>query len=81
MTKTVQIRDIDEQVYAALKRRAAYLDMSVPEFVRREIARIASRPTPEEWLDRVSQRSSSGTMADVVALLDEHRGPWPDANS
>jgi len=80
MGKTVQIRDIDDDVYAALARRAAESGVSVPELLRREAARLAARPTIEEWLSRTRRRPSEITSADIVAALDEVRGPWPDAD-
>jgi plasmid stability protein len=79
MPKTVQIRDLDDEVYAALARRAAEAGVSVPELLRAEAARLAARPTVEEWLKRTRRRSSSVDRAEIVAALDEMRGPWPDA--
>ena len=79
MTKTVQIRDIDEDVYAALRRRGAEAGLTVPELLRREATRLASRPTVEEWLERTRRRRSSITPAEVTDAFDELRGPWPDA--
>ena len=38
MPKTVQIRDIDDDVYAALVRRAAESGVTVPDLLRREAA-------------------------------------------
>ena len=52
MPKTIQIRDVDDEVYAALARRAAEAGMTVPDLLRREAARLASRPTVSEWLAR-----------------------------
>lgn len=77
MPKTVQIRDLDDDVYDALRRHAADAGMSVPEFLRREATRIAARMTAREWLERAEGRRSGATAADVVAALDEMRGPWP----
>lgn len=79
MPKTVQIRDIDDDVYAALARRAVEVGMSVPDLLRREAARLAARPTVEEWLARTRRRPSDITAADVADALDDLRGPWPDA--
>ena len=81
MPKTVQIRDLDDDVYAALARRAAEAGVSVPELLRSEAARLAARPTMEEWLSRTRRRSSPVSRAEVLAALDERRGPWPDAGS
>jgi len=79
MAKTIQIRDLDDDVYAALVQRAAESGVTVPELLRREAARLAARPTVEEWLARTRRRPSAVTSADVLAVLDEQRGSWPDA--
>jgi hypothetical protein len=79
MPKTVQIRDLDDDVYAGLARRAAEAGVSVPELLRVEAARLAARPTVEEWLNRTRRRSSPVDRAEILAALDEQRGAWPDA--
>jgi hypothetical protein len=78
MPKTVQIRDIDDEVYAALARRAAEAGVTVPDLLRREAARLASRPSLTEWLERTRRRPSSIDRRDVIDALDEIRGDWPD---
>ena len=80
MPKTVQIRDIDDEVYARLARRAADAGLSVPDLLRREAARIAARPSVEEWLARTRRRPSGIDRGDVLAAIEELRGPWPDAD-
>jgi hypothetical protein len=80
MPKTIQIRDVDDDLYHALARRAAEAEMSVPEFIRREMARLAARPTMEDWLERTRRRSSDVTRAEVRQLFEELRGPWPNAD-
>lgn len=79
MPKTVQIRDIEDEVYAALVRRAGEEGITVPELLRREAARLAARPSVAEWLARASRRPSTVSTAEVLATLDEWRGEWPDA--
>lgn len=79
MPKTIQIRDIDDQVYAALVRRAGEAGITVPELLRREAHRLAARPSVEEWLARTRRRPSPITTAEVAEALDELRGSWPDA--
>jgi plasmid stability protein len=80
MPKTIQIRDVDDDVYQALSVRAAEAGITVPELLRTEAARLASRPTMSDWLERTGRRSGSEiTRAEVIAGLDEHRGRWPDA--
>jgi plasmid stability protein len=78
MPKTVQIRDLDDDVYAALARRAAEAGISVPEVLRLVATRIAARPTVDEWLARTRRRSSSLGRLEVISALDEQRGSWPD---
>jgi plasmid stability protein len=81
MPKTIQIRDVDDGIYAALRRQAAFVGMSVPEYLHREVCRLAARPSPEEWLARVGTRIRSGiTTEEVIADLDVMRGPWPGAD-
>jgi len=77
--KTVQIRDLDDDVYAGLVRRAAEAGVSVPELLRAEATRLAARPTMKEWLARTRRRSSDLSRAEILEALDEIRGPWPDA--
>jgi len=79
MSKTVQIRDIDDEVYASLKRHAGEAGVSVPEFLRREVVRVAARPTVGEWLARTRRRTSDISSLEVLEALDEQRGSWPDA--
>ncbi|MBU3749784.1 MAG: antitoxin [Mycobacterium sp.] len=79
MPKTVQIRDLDDSVYAALVRRAAEEGITVPELLRREAARLAARPSVATWLARTGRRPSTVSTAEVLATLDEWRGDWPDA--
>lgn len=81
MPKTVQIRDLDDEVYAGLVRRAAESGVSVPELLRVEAARLAARPSVQEWLSRTHRRTSPLGRAEVLAALDEQRGSWPDAGS
>ena len=82
MPKTVQIRNLDDDVYAALVRRAAETGISVPELLRIEATRLASQPSMEAWLKHVRsvpRRTIPTTSADIIATLDEWRGPWPNA--
>ncbi len=79
MSKTVQIRDLDEEVYQALAGRAAEAGLTVPELLRREATRLAARPTVAEWLERTRRRPSGITRDKILTAVDDLRGPWPDA--
>jgi hypothetical protein len=74
----VQIRDIDDDVYEALRRRAAEVGLSVPEYLRREAERLASRLTIAEWLERTGRGAARPGSPDVLGALDELRGSWPE---
>ena len=80
MPRTIQIRDLDDEVYLSLSRRAAEQGVTVPDLLRREATRLASRPTMAEWLGRTRRRASGIGRAEVLAALDETRGAWPDAD-
>jgi len=78
--KRIQVRDLDDDGYRALARRAAEAGVSVPELLRSEAERLASRPTVQEWLERTRRRPSDLTRAEVLDAFDEVRGDWPDAD-
>lgn len=55
MSKMIQVRDVPDRVHRTLKSRAAREGMSLSDFLKRELARAAERPTMVEWLDRARQ--------------------------
>jgi plasmid stability protein len=73
MSKTIQIRDIDDEVYAGLRRRAAEEGVSVPELLRAEATRLAARPSIASWLASTRRRSSAVGATAVLQALDELR--------
>jgi plasmid stability protein len=73
MPKTIQIRDVDDDVYAGLRRRAAEEGVSVPELLRAEASRLAARPSIATWLASTRRRSSALGASDVIDALDELR--------
>jgi hypothetical protein len=73
MPKTIQIRDVDDEVYAGLRRRAAEEGVSVPELLRAEAARLAATPSIATWLRSTRTRTSSVSAGTVVEALDEIR--------
>lgn len=57
MGKLVQVRDVPEAVHRTLKARAAQSGISLSDYLRGELALIASRPTPEEVRQRLRERT------------------------
>jgi plasmid stability protein len=56
MAKTIQVRDVPDDVHQRLTNRAAEERRSLSELVRAEIVEIARRPTMAEMLDRLASR-------------------------
>ena len=76
MSKTIQVRDVPESVHGALKSRAAREGMSLSDFIKRELERVAERPTMREWLERTQQAKpipAKRTAAQVIRELRDQR--------
>jgi len=56
VAKTIQVRDVPDDVHQRLTVRAAEERRSLSELVRAEIVEIARRPTMAEMLDRLASR-------------------------
>ncbi len=56
MGRTIQVRDVPDDVHQRLTVRAAEERRSLSELVRAEIVEIARRPTMAEMLDRLVSR-------------------------
>lgn len=72
----IQVRDVPESVHGTLKSRAAREGMSLSNFIKRELERVAERPTMQEWLERARQAKpipSRRTAAQVIRKLRDQR--------
>ncbi len=58
MTVQITIRGVPEEVRDELAMRAALQRQSMQEFLRRELERIASRPSVGTWLQDVRKRKA-----------------------
>jgi antitoxin FitA len=54
----VLVRDIPDDVHAALQRRAERRGQSLQQYLAAELKRLAERPSMDEVLDRVEKRRS-----------------------
>jgi plasmid stability protein len=52
----VLIRDLPDEVHAALQRRAERRGQSLQQYLAAELTRLAQRPALDELLDRVDRR-------------------------
>lgn len=75
MTKTIQVRDVPDDVHRRLTIRAAEERRSLSELVRAEIVEIAGRPTVTEMLDRLAGRRVTKMPESAAdALAGEQHG-------
>jgi plasmid stability protein len=51
------VRDVPDDVHAALQRRAERRGQSLQQFLSGELRRLAERPSVDEVLDRIERRS------------------------
>lgn len=56
MGKLIQVRDVRDEVHRTLKARAARDGVSLSEYLRTELERVAGSPTPDELLQRLQSR-------------------------
>lgn len=72
----VLVRDIPDEVHAALQRRAEQRGQSLQQYLAGELARLAERPSVDELFARVSRRRGGkvGLTQAVRDLADERAG-------
>jgi plasmid stability protein len=76
MSKMIQVRDVPDSVHGTLKSRAGREGMSLSDFIKRELERVAERPTMQEWLERTQQAKpipSRHTTVEVIRKLRDER--------
>lgn len=73
MSKMIQIRDVPEQVHGTLKARAAREGMSLSDFIKRELERMAERPSMQEWLERTLQAKPIPAKRSAAQVIRELR--------
>jgi hypothetical protein len=70
----VLVRDIPEDVHAALQRRAERRGQSLQQYLAGELRRLAGRPSLEEVLDRIDRRHGGRVgLAQAAEDLAEDR--------
>jgi plasmid stability protein len=69
----IQVRDVPEQVHSTLKARSAREGMSLSDFIKRELERLAERPTMREWLERTQQARAIPTKRSPARIVRELR--------
>jgi antitoxin FitA len=76
MGTLVQIRDVPDEVHRTLKARAAREGVSLSEYLRAELERVAQSPTPDELLARLQSRRpvrTTETSADALRRVRDEQ--------
>jgi plasmid stability protein len=66
---TIQVREVPEDLYEVLRRRARRAGQSLQAYMRDQVVALAERPTKQE------------TVEEIEALLDRISGGGPPAAS
>jgi plasmid stability protein len=69
MGTLIQVRDVPDEVHRTLKARAAREGVSLSEYLRTELQRVAESPTPEELLARLRSRKPVRTTESSASAL------------
>lgn len=71
--KAIQIRDVPDDVHAAVRARAAAAGMSLSEYLRDELLRLVARPTVAEVIARAQARHGGASREEIVRAIREAR--------
>jgi len=73
VAKTIQVRDVPDDVHRRLTDRAAEERRSLSELVRAEIVALARRPTMSEMLERLAGRPVTEVPESAAEALAHER--------
>ncbi len=69
MVKTIQIRNVPDDVHRAVRTAAAAAGMSLSDYLLAEIEQVAARPPISEVLRRAGARAGGVPIVDIVAAV------------
>lgn len=64
--KSIQIREVPDDVHAIMRTRAAAAGMSLSDYLRSEIETLARQATLEEVFARVERRGPTGVTTEQI---------------
>ena len=67
--KTIQVRNVPDDVHRVLRTRAAATGVSLSDFALGELERVAQRPPVAELLQRASSRAGGAQSTAIVAAI------------
>jgi antitoxin FitA len=70
---TVQVRELPEESYEVLRRRARRAGQSMQAYLRDQLVAMASRPTKDEVVEMIEAvlARAGGTEPSTAAILDD----------
>jgi len=71
--KTIQIRNVPDDVHAELRTRAAAAGISLSDYALGELERVAERPLVSDVLRRARARSGSTAASAIVEAVRSGR--------
>lgn len=71
--KTIQVRNVPDDVHRALRTRAASAGVSLSDLALAELERVARRPLVAELLARARTRSGGADADSIVAAVRSGR--------
>lgn len=69
MSKTIQIRDVPDEVHRTLRTRAAAAGESLSSYLLREAVRVAERPPVADVLVRAAERREGASNTAIVEVV------------
>ncbi|HEX6388225.1 MAG TPA: hypothetical protein VFZ89_02220 [Solirubrobacteraceae bacterium] len=67
--KTIQVRNVPDDIHRELRTRAAAAGLSLSDYARNELERAVERPAVSDVLRRARARSGGADGASVVAAV------------
>jgi plasmid stability protein len=71
--KTIQIRNVPDDVHRELRIRATAAGSSLSDYALAELTRVARRPRVADVLQRAASRPESVDVGEIVAIVREGR--------
>lgn len=73
MARSLQVRDVPDELHAELRSRAAALGVSLSDYVLGVLEDAAGRPSIAEVLRRAKSRSGGASRQDIVDVIRRAR--------
>ncbi len=73
VAKTIQIRNVPDELHQTLRTRAAAAGMSLSDYLLQGIGEVAARPAISDVLRRAGQRGGGVSHEEIVAAVRSGR--------